>query len=211
MVGDTQQIPHDVRQVIDRTSDRDWQTLILQLGRYALQKSRRFYWRTGNSGELPYGEVTESLVSKALVLWMTGERRWNRQEYADLRGFMQAVIDSLLSHSATGYDNRGDASGNAPDQEVRTTPESELLQKERASEMDQTLAEIVRRSQGDIVVLDIIEAIQNGATTRRDIVSVTGRSPAEIDNGLKRLRRAGTAVASDIRRAPGVNHEHQRA
>ena len=42
-------------------SDEDWQRLALQLGRYALQRSRRFYWRTGSGGELPYGEVTESL------------------------------------------------------------------------------------------------------------------------------------------------------
>jgi hypothetical protein len=195
MLSDARHIPPDVQQVIDRVSDRDWETLILQLGRYALQKGRRFYWRTGRAGELPCGEVTESLVSKALLLWMSGRRRWNRDEYADLRGFLQGVIDSLLSHSATGSDNRTVTSDEAPVQSVRMTPESELLEKERASEMDQMLAEIVRRSQSDIVALDIIDAIHNGATTRRDIVMVTGRSARDIDNGLKRLRRVGAAVA----------------
>ena len=175
-------------------SDRDWETLILQLGRYALQRGRRFYWRTGHAGELPGGEVTESLVSKALLLWMSGRRRWNRDEYADLRGFLQGVIDSLLSHSATGSDNRTVTSDEAPVRSVRMTPESELLEKERASEMDQMLAEIVRRSQSDIVALDIIDAIHSGATTRRDIVMVTGRNARDIDNGLKRLRRVGAAV-----------------
>src|SRR6187402_2522340 len=106
MVGEGRPIPSDVRRVADRMSDDDWHSLILQLGRYALHKSRRFYWRTGNSGELPCGEVTESIVSKALVLWLTGRRRWNRSEYGDLRGFLQGVIDSLLSHFANGYDNR---------------------------------------------------------------------------------------------------------
>jgi hypothetical protein len=43
----------DVRDIADRMSERDWQSLTVQLGRYALQKSRRFYWRTGSSGELP--------------------------------------------------------------------------------------------------------------------------------------------------------------
>lgn len=195
MLSDARQIPPDVQQVIDLVSDRDWETLILQLGRYALQKGRRFYWRTGRAGELPRGEVTESLVSKALLLWMSGRRRWNREEYADLRGFLQGVIDSLLSHSATGSDNRTVTSGEAPVQRVRMTPESELLEKERASEMEQMLAEIVRRSQSDIVALDIIDAIHNGATTRRDIVMVTGRSARDIDNGLKRLRRVGAAIA----------------
>lgn len=218
MLSDARQIPPDVQQVLDRTPDRDWEVLVLQLGRYALQKGRRFYWRTGRAGELPGGEMTESLVSKALLLWMSGRRRWNRDEYADLRGFLQGVIDSLLSHSATGSDNRavtsGDArlsavaSAEADVRSVRTTPESELLEKERASEMNQILAEIVRRSQSDIVALDIIDAIHNGAITRRDIVMVTGRSARDIDNGLKRLRRTGAAVAQW--RKSG-SYEHQKA
>src|SRR5579872_6091832 len=104
-------MPPDVRRVVDGMSDREWRRLILELGRYALHKSRRFYWRTGHSGELPYGEVTESIVSKACVLWLSGRRRWNRTEYADLDSFLKATIDSLLSHSARGFDNRGISSG----------------------------------------------------------------------------------------------------
>jgi hypothetical protein len=208
MLRDARQIPPDVQQVIDRTSDRDWDALILQLGRYALQKGRRFYWRTGRTGELPCGEVTESLVSKALLLWMSGRRRWNRDEYADLRGFLQGVVDSLLSHSATGSDNRAVISDEAPDRSAQATPESELLEKERASEMDQMLAEIVRQSQSDTVALDIIDAIHNGAITRRDIVMVTGRSARDIDNGLKRLRRVGAAVAGWRRSG---TYEHRKA
>lgn len=212
MLSDARQIPPDVQQVIDRVSDRDWETLILQLGRYALQKGRRFYWRTGSAGELPCGEVTESLVSKALLLWMSGRRRWNRDEYADLRGFLQGVIDSLLSHSATGSENRIVTAGDAPARSVLMTPESELLEKERVAEMDQMLAEIVRRSQSDIIALDIIDAIHNGAMTRRDIVMVTGRSARDIDNGLKRLRRVGEAVAQwrNSGRKSGT-YEHQKA
>src|SRR5262245_30515815 len=208
MVGDVQQVPRDVRQVLDRTSDRDWDTLVLQLGRYALQKSRRFYWRTGRAGELPYGEVTESLVSKALVLWMTGRRRWNREEYADLRGFLQGVIDSLLSHAARGSDNRGADADQSPTPIAVATPESELLEKERALELEQTLAEIAREARHDVVALDIIDAIQKGAATRRDIATLTGRSPVDIDNGLKRLRRVGTAV---VRQRKSRAYEHQKA
>jgi hypothetical protein len=218
MLSDAGQVPPDVQQVIDRTSDSDWEALILQLGRYTLQKGRRFFWRTGRAGELPGGEVTESLVSKALLLWMSGRRRWNREEYADLRGFLEGVIDSLLSHSATGSDNRtvtsdeallsAVASAKADARSVRMTPESELLEKERAAEMDQMLAEIVRQSQSDIVALEIIDAIHNGATTRRDIVLVTGRRARDIDNGLKRLRRVGATIA---RSRKSGSYEHQKA
>jgi hypothetical protein len=187
-------MPRDVSRLVDRLSDGDWRSLVLQLGRYALQRSRRFYWRTGNSGELPDGEVTESIVSKALVLWLTGRRRWNLAEYADLQGFLKGVIDSLLSHTANGHDNRAVPA----DEEIlpvrQATPESDLLRQERAAEADRTLSEIVRRSQQDAVVIDIIDAMRNGAATRRDIVKVTGRPAAVIDNGLKRLRRVGANV-----------------
>jgi hypothetical protein len=195
MVDGRRQIPADVRSVVRRLSDRDWESLTLQLGRYALHKSRRFYWRTGRSGELPNGEPTESLVSKAFVLWLTGRRRWNRAEYEDLPAFLRSVIDSLLSHSANGYDNRHVASEPELDRPAQGTPEVELLSKERAAEADRMVADIEERSQGDVVALAIIDAIRNGAATRRAVVQDTGYSPEAIDNGLKRLRRIGAAVA----------------
>lgn len=205
MVSDAYPMPRDVRGTVDRLSDRDWQSLTLHLGRYALQKSRRFYWRTGNSGELPDGEVTESIVSKALVLWLTGRRRWNPAEYGDLQSFLKGVIDSLLSHTANGHDNRAVLADEAVLPAWHRTPESELLQKERAAEADRTLSEILRQSQQDTVVIEIIDAMRNGAATRRDIVKATGRPAGDIDNGLKRLRR----VSAQVRK--GHRHEHHKA
>ncbi len=180
-------------------SDADWRRLAIQLGRYALQKSRRFYWRTGTSGELPSGEAPESLVSKALVLWLTGRRRWKRAEYGDLQSFLMGVIDSLLSHAANGFDNRGLEADAGPDRGWHATPETELLDKERAQRADRLVARIIDHARDDRIALDIIEAMRNGAATRRDIVHVTGRSADEIDNGLKRLRRAGARLAQDGR------------
>ena len=195
MVGDADRMPSEVRSEVDRLSDHDWHALTLQLARYALQKSRRFYWRTGWSGELPYGEMAESIVSKAFLHWMTGRRGWNRSEYPDLETFLKATIDSLLSHSASGFDNRRVASDDDPIRVHRTTPESELLERERAAEADETLMTIIRQAEHDAVALEIIEAIRQGATTRRAIISATGRPADVIDNGLKRLRRAGAAIA----------------
>jgi hypothetical protein len=195
MVGDADRMPSDVRREVDRLSDGEWRALTLQLGRYALQKSRRFYWRTGNAGELPYGEMTESIVSKALLLWMSGRRRWNRSEYSDLETFLKAAIDSLLSHSAHGFDNRRIGAGDDPVRVNRATPESDLLERERVTEHDRLLAEIVRQSSEDGIALEIVEAIRQGAGTRRAIAAATGRPAEVIDNGLKRIRRLGTTIA----------------
>src|SRR5215472_10272343 len=148
MVGDE----NEVRRIVETLSDLEWKLLTVQLGRYALFKSRRFYWRTGNSGELPYGEVTESIVSKAFCLWLSGRRRWNRSEYADLESFLKGVIDSLLSHSSNSSDTRRIDATEKPAHSSPVTPESELLEKERLTEADHTLEEIIRRSEGDPIV-----------------------------------------------------------
>jgi len=193
-MADVERLPADVRNVADGMSDADWESLTLQLGRYTVQKSRRFYWRTGQSGELPYGEMTESIVSRAFFLWLTGRRRWNRAEYADLQLFLKGVIDSLLSHSANGFDNRGIETRDELVHAGEDTPERALLDKERTTLAAQTLADIVRASYQDEVALAIIDALRHGAATRREIVAATGHPPHVIDNGLKRLRRIGANV-----------------
>ena len=193
-MSDDRPVPPDVRQVVDRMSDRDWDRLILELGRYAVYKSRRFYWRTGQ-GELPAGEV----VSKAIVLWLSGQRRWNPAEYADLASFLKGAIDSLLSHAASAPDNRKvDVRPAMADTGPvsAATPESELLAREQAAATERTLSEVITRSREDPVALAIIEAVRGGAVTRRDIVRTTGQPAGVIDNGLKRLRRIGAAVSA---------------
>jgi hypothetical protein len=190
-------VPADVQRIADALSDAEWRRLAIQLGRYALQRSRRFYWRTGSSGELPYGEVTESLVSKAFILWLTGRRRWNRAEYDDLQSFLMGVIDSLLSHAASGFDNRSLASDAGQIAVLHSTPETVLLDKERSDAADRLLADLVTQTRDDAIAGQIIDAIRNGAATRRAIITATGRTPDEIDNGLKRLRRAGARIAND--------------
>lgn len=181
-------------------SDRDWERLILELGRYAVFKSRRFYWRTGRSGELPAGEMAESIVSKAILLWLTGRRRWNPDEYADLAGFLKGAIDSLLSHTALGSDNRKvdvrPSLLEADRASAADTPESDLLAREQAAATERTLAEVITQSREDPVAMSIIEAVRSGALTRRDIVRSTGHPAGVIDNGLKRLRRIGATVAA---------------
>lgn len=203
MVAQPDPVPADVQRVADALSDAEWQRLAIQLGRYALQRSRRFYWRTGTAGELPYGEVTESLVSKAFILWLTGRRRWNRAEYNDLQSFLMGVIDSLLSHAAGGFDNRRLAADAGQVAVLHSTPETDLLDKERSDAADRMVADLLSRTQDDAIAGQIIDAMRHGASTRRDIVKATGRTAEEIDNGLKRLRRTGARIANE-RKASGI-------
>jgi len=98
-------LSQEARAALAQLSDDALQTLILELGRYALSVSRRLYWRTGNAVDLPRGETVDSIVSKALTKVLTGERRWNPQTAPDLQKYLMGVIDSLLSHLAQHNDN----------------------------------------------------------------------------------------------------------
>ena len=95
----------EARAALAQLSDDALQTLILELGRYALSVSSRLYWRTGNAVDLPRGETVDSIVSKALTQVLSGERRWNPQAAPDLQKYRMGVIDSLLSHLAQHKDN----------------------------------------------------------------------------------------------------------
>jgi hypothetical protein len=109
-------------------------------------------------------------------------------------------VDSLLSHFANSSDNRRTSSTDIPLPVFEETPERELLEKERSSEADQILSEIILRSQDDTVVLEIIESMRNGALTRREIVQATHRPIDVVDNALKRLRRLGANVVRSNKR-----------
>src|SRR5262245_58315631 len=138
--------------------------------------------------------MTESIVSKAFYLWLTGRRKWNPAEYSDLQSFLKGIVDSLLSHAANSHDNRLIESVDIPLHVSQGNPESELLEKERSAESEYAVREIVHQAQHDAVALVVINAIRAGAVTRREIVEATGRPVPDIDNALKRLRRIGAQI-----------------
>jgi hypothetical protein len=80
-----------------RLSDDELQRLILELGRYALSVSRKLYWRTGDTAELPRGETVDSIVSLAFTKVLSGQRRWDPQQNPDIKTYFMDVIDSLGS------------------------------------------------------------------------------------------------------------------
>ena len=77
---------------------------------------------------------------------------------------------------------------------AHATPESDLLERERLAQADQTLAVVVRQAQADPVALAVVAAMRNGAATRRDIARATGQPAIAVDNALKRLRRIAANV-----------------
>lgn len=208
----------EARAALAQLSDDALQTLILELGRYALSVSSRLYWRTGNAVDLPRGETVDSIVSKALTKVLTGERRWNPQTAPDLQKYLMGVIDSLLSHLAQHQDNttlravpRRDA---RPDDgseallrpapgvtdwhQEPQDPESVLLQHEQTAYEDRVLQHLLDVSQDDPLVTQIIQAMWDGHDKPSEVATALGLPVSDVYNAIKRLDRKMMRVRQNI-------------
>lgn len=204
----------EARAALAQLSDNALQTLILELGRYALSVSSRLYWRTGNAVDLPRGETVDSIVSKALTKVLTGERRWNPQTAPDLPNYLMGVIDSLLNHLAQHKDNTAlravprqpDGSDAPLSPALGATdwhpesldPESVLLQHEQTAYEDRILQHLLDVSQDDPLVTQIILAMRDGHDKPGEVATALGIPVSEIYNAMKRLDRKMICVRQHI-------------
>lgn len=97
---------NQARIYLDSLSDVEQTELLLNLTDYAESKARGKDWRTGNHVELSDAETCFSVVSLAFERVLEGRRIWNPETDPSFKKYMFDVIDSLLSHLATGKDNR---------------------------------------------------------------------------------------------------------
>jgi hypothetical protein len=211
-------LSQEARAALAQLSDDALQTLILELGRYALSVSSRLYWRTGNAVDLPRGETVDSIVSKALTQVLSGERRWNPQAAPDLQKYLMGVIDSLLSHLARHKDNttlravpRPDAypddrseallhptpGATAWHQEPQD-PESVLLQHEQTAYEDRVLQHLLDVSRDDPLVTQIIQAMRDGHDKPGEVATALSLPVSDVYNAMKRLDRKMMRVRQDV-------------
>ena len=189
------------------------QTLILELGRYALSVSRRLYWRTGNALDLPQGETVDSIVSKAFTKVLSGERQWNPLKAPDLKKYLMGVIDSLLNHLAEHKDNttlrplpRLEDGSDAPLHpaadsvawhQASPDPETALMLREKTAYEDRLLQHLLDISQDDPLVVQLIEAMQAGHGKPGEIAKALGLPVTEVYKAVKRLDRKLLRVRQD--------------
>jgi hypothetical protein len=183
--------------------------LLLRLGGYALRVSRDLYWRTGNPEELPGGETVGSIVSQAVAKTLSSERNWNPETHPSLEKYLMDVIDSLLNHLATSFDNTNfamipellDGDGK-PLPDIRPSqslpgaqwlahamqdPETKILAEEDAHIRQQAFDMLVAESDSDPQLKKVLEAIFDGCESSRSIAEKTGLTRTEVYNANKRL------------------------
>lgn len=211
---------NEAREALTRMSEDELADMILQLGRYALRESNRLRWRTGDSVELPGGETVDSIVSLALEKTLSGDRRWNPTAKPNIQEYLMDVIDSLLSHLATGKDNRlfvtaSSAaidlveSGRTPSSQGRQiesdwlarsgiSPEDAVSKNEEEKLHERAIELLLASSKDDSVLVRVVEAMLLGNDKADRIASATGLNTREVYNAMKRLDRKAAQVSIQI-------------
>jgi len=92
--------------ILDLLSAFPWEEKIPRLLYYASHVAKKKRWRSIFDGHLPEGKEVEDIVHHAIEKVFSGERKWNPQEQPDLFEYFKSIIDSDLSHLATGLENR---------------------------------------------------------------------------------------------------------
>lgn len=217
-------MPQTAREALARMSEDELAELILRLGRYALRESNRLRWRTNDSVELPGGETIDSIVSLALEKTLSGERRWNSETHPKLQEYLMDVIDSLLSHLATGRDNSLFTKATSPDGTVikedkphtvaqdaewltrgGVSPETLLLHQEEV-ELHERALELLREECGrDPILMRIIEVMLDGNEKAEQIATAAGLNCSEVYNAMKRLSRKAARVSLRLRDVSAVS------
>jgi len=220
-------IMNDAQEMLAKMTTEALNKLILQLGRYVAKKSKRYYWRTDNSIELPQGETFDSIVSKAFVSILEDDdesRHWIPEKHPNFAKYMMGVIDSILYHLAKSSDNKffkripekkeiGDVKissvTNSKGAKVNgaewllmknLTPEELLLQEEEISQAENLLYCLKDKIKDDTELKLIVAAIEKGCkkSSDKEIVKFTGISIKQVQVAKKRLERRIDSVNAEF-------------
>lgn len=170
-----------------RLQDADWADIGIRLTAYAMWKARNYRWRTGQVWALAAGKTPEDVARDAIVKVLDGSRAWSPERGA-LFPYLQGVVDSLMSHLAESADNNvlrpwGDnVTAAAPAHEP--TQGSDLIDRLR----------LTLRQQGASDLLAILDVVQQCGAKPRAIAAALQTNVPDINNRLKRLRRAALRV-----------------
>lgn len=208
------------QQFFNDITDQEWARLIKELTFYTSKISQRLRWRTKNVENLPGGETTTSIVSKALAMVLSGKRNWDPQKDPDLKKYLQSVIKSLLNHLVTSKENTmfSVIPEIAADSELEwepdltkctqdnqwlarqpRSPEEELIEKEIEKQENQALDLLKKACTEDKILSQVLQAMIDGCENPAEIAQTTGLSIKEVYNATKRLDRKVAIVSEQTK------------
>ncbi len=208
------------QQFFNDITDQRWARLIKELTSYTNKISRGLRWRTKNAEELPGGETTKSIVSKALAMVLSGKRNWDTQKDPDLKKYLQSVIKSLLNHLVCSKENtmftvipeivvdsqlewEPDLTKCTHDTQWLArqprSPEEELIEKEIEEHENQALDLLKEACAEDKILSQVLQVMIDGCDNPAEIAQTTGISVKEVYNATKRLDRKVAIVSKQTK------------
>jgi len=171
-----------------RLQDADWADIGIRLTAYAMWKARNYRRRTHQVWALAAGKTPEDVAREAIVKVLDGSRQWDPQR-GPLLPYLEGIVDSLMSHLAASSDNamlqRWNEQG----------PESDATRMNEDADAD--LIERLRtalRHDGADELLAILDVVHGCGARPRALAAALQTSVNDINNRLKRLRRAALRV-----------------
>lgn len=174
----------DARRLLQET---DWADIGIRLTAYAMWKARNYRWRTGQVWALAAGKTPEDVAREAIVKVLDGSRAWAPERGA-LLPYLQGIVDSLMSHLAASTDN-------SVLQRWHDGVAESAATHERSNEAD--LIERLRRAleqQRATDLLAILDVVPRCGAQPRAIAAALQINVQDVNNRLKRLRRAALRV-----------------
>ena len=185
-------MPQVDRATLEKLSSQDWKALYPQLTHYALLLVKSLRWQTGST-DLPKGFQAQDLVNEAITLVFTGQRRWNPGKVPVLI-YLKGVIRSLASHLVESAEHKKRQDLTVVDEETETIKEVEISDTNAPSPEDLLLVNeiaeyLLKSAKGDENMQLVLLCLDDGMK-RSEIVELTELPLKEVDNIMKRIRRA---------------------
>ena len=198
-----------MKTVFEELRDADWEGISVQVTAYAAVRVKSFSWRTGSRVDIAH--LAKDFAAEAIRLVVSGKRKWEPSK-VELLPMLKGVVSSLVSHLVESADTQlisrfpvgedGEELGDAL--EVRAPacddhgvlparpPDPEravaLRRLEFADERLDALLDAVKDEHELIAVIEALMVV--GEATPAAIAEHLGLAVSDVNNRLKRLRRA---------------------
>jgi DNA-directed RNA polymerase specialized sigma24 family protein len=174
--------------------EADWEDIGVRLTAYAMWKARNYRWRTGQVWALAAGNTPEDVAREAIMKVLDGSRAWEPAR-GPLLPYLEGVVDSLMSHLAGSTDNvvLKRWHDRAPEPAARDAGDGadvDIIERLRTTLHAQQANDL----------LAILDVVQVSGATPRAIALALRTSVKDVNNRLKRLRRAALRVLHEYPR-----------
>ena len=161
----------------------DWESISLRLLKFAIS--------VGGKSVIAQGMDTQDVVKDIIAKTFSGERKWNPE--IALYVHLKEAVRSTLSNKGL-YSSR-DRFGHIPTEKI----EMEVRDQKAVDSLTDELVNMKKLIANNIELLNVFEAILNGAQNPREIATITGLHPQRVSEYKRMLKRYWLKINGGIK------------